>query len=178
MKNEPLIFAAAFDSLLRVWGEANRDAARATLLGVGVNIDKLDPAYPLPTWTAALEATARSAFPGVAHDEALYLTGRGVVERYAESLVGKALFGVLKVMGPARALHRLTRNLRSTNNFSEATVTERSPKDFEVVLNLVARPQFERGILTAGLELAGAHDVKVSIVRQDAGATYDVAWSS
>lgn len=177
MSGEPLVFAAAFESLLRVWGEQHRPAAREALKGAGVNVDRLDPAYPLRTWAAALEVTARGAFPDVPLDDALFRVGRGVVERYAESTVGGALFNVLRVMGPPRALQRLTRNLRTTNNFSDATVTMRGPTDFEVVLNLAAAPQFERGLLTAGLEKVGAREVKVTLVAQGEGATFDVSWS-
>jgi uncharacterized protein (TIGR02265 family) len=176
MLDPPLIFAPAFESLLRVWG-SRRAEARAAFEPLGVNIDKLDPAYPLAHWAAVLDVSARTLFPELDDDEALAKVGRGVVSSYAQTAIGGALFSVLKLMGPTRALYRLSRNLRSTNNFSEAAVIELAPKSYEVTLNLVALPHFERGVLEEGLELAGATGVEVSVLAEGVGATYDVRWT-
>ncbi len=177
MLDPPLIFAPAFESLLRVWGAARRDEARAAFAVLGVKVDKLDPAYPLAHWAAVLDISARALFPELGFDDALARVGRGVVARYAETVIGGALFTVLRLMGPRRALYRLSRNLRSTNNFSEAAVLQSGTNSYEVTLNLVALPHFERGVLEQGLELAGATGVEISVLAEGVGATYDVRWT-
>lgn len=51
---------------------------------------------------------------------------------------------LLRVIGPRRALERMTRNFRSANNFSDVCVVSTSPKSAMLKVNDIfsARPEY------------------------------------
>ena len=131
---------------------------------MGVNFERLEPAYPLELWVRSLHLTMDTLHPGKPRDVASYEVGRRMVEAMSETMLGTALFSLLKVLGPKRGLMRMARNLRSSNNYSEATVLEVSPGNYELTLNMVNYPQYYRGMLEAGMSLMGAREPRVSVL--------------
>jgi uncharacterized protein (TIGR02265 family) len=154
--NEPLVFAASYESLIRALGPALDARARARFREHGVDFDKpLAPAYPLTTWVKSLEVACELLAPGQPRDAQSHIVGRRIVLSFTETTVGKALFALLRIMGPHRGLERMRRSLRMSNNYSE-TPLEQGPEGYELWCNLVTFPHYYRGLFEAGLESVGA----------------------
>lgn len=173
---ERVVFLQAFESLARALGGALDSSLRARFKSeLGVDFGRLHPAYPIATWNRAVRIAMQQLFPGDPGAERL--VGARVVRSFAETTLGNALFVVLRLMGPRRALGRLTRNLRTSNNYSETAVKELTASSCEVWINQVDLPHFDAGVLEAGLVSAGAKQVTVEVLAADAkGTTYRVAW--
>lgn len=92
-------------------------------------------------------------------------------ESYGETLIGKALMMMLRVIGPRRGVLRMERNFRTMNNYSKTALREVAPKRFELDINMVRYPQYYRGVLVSGLRSAGAEWATVSVLKHDANQT-------
>lgn len=176
VSTERIIFANAFESLRKVLPGELPPQLNEQLIALGVNFARLAPAYPLPTWRQAIELFAQQGRTLPLEDAAYFEMGRALVTHYGDSLIGKALLSAMQVIGPTRALKRLARSFRTTNNFSEATIVDVAPTHYRVTLNEVAHPQFERGVLTEGMVRAGATDVRVSLTATAPMVEYEVRW--
>ncbi len=178
MADTEVVFSNSVESLVRALGPALDETTRQKFLALGIDLLKPNPAYPYELWVRALELAMDVLWPGVARDIATYRMGRAIFESYEQTMMGKALMALVKVLGPKRALERMSRNLRTTNNYSETRLTEVGPNRFEMWVNKVAFPHYFRGLLEAGLEFGGAKGVKVDIVRVSAseGAVFGLSW--
>ncbi len=147
---------------------------------LGVELDgRLYPAYPRATWNALLTAVRTCAFPELQEDEAYFQIGRSVVIGYSQTLVGRALVGVARLMGPRRMLARMTRNLRSASNYNETRYADLPDGSAEVWVNEAQlHPRYVAGLLYAAVEIAGGKQIDVSLASRDAqGCTYEVRWA-
>lgn len=171
--NEPLVFPDAILTLVDVWSD-DVSAGRA-FAELGVRIDKLEPAYPLAVFRTLVERTAKARFADLDFETALFNVGKASVEPYSKTALGRATAAILKLIGPARAVRRLARTLRSTNNYSNAVVNQLRSNEFEVSLELVVAPAYEQGIISGGLGLAGARDVSVQVTKREPGLMGDSA---
>ena len=178
LKEPPVVFSNSYESLFRVLGPQFDAAAHQAFLAQGVNPKALQAAYPYETWVASLRWAMKRLWPEATLDEATYRMGRAMFTSFAETTIGRALVPLLRVMGPRRGLERMARNLRASNNYSEVTVTPRGPNQYELWVNLVAFPQYFRGLIEAGLQSSGAKDVAIEIVTHDAveGARFWITW--
>lgn len=174
---EHLVFTNAFEALARVVRERQPGLAEA-LLAMGVDLDRLQPAYPRAVWRQATLHIGRSLFPELAPQIADYRLGRCFMEAYGQTVLGRALFSMLKVIGPARVFPRVAASFRTANNYTEAKVTQHAPNDFELWLNEIDAPYINQGIMQVALEVTGAKRCSVDVVRRDAeGTTYRCRWS-
>lgn len=174
---DKLIFSQTFEGVFRALGSRLDATVTSRLLDVGVDPARLRPAYPVATFLAMLRVIGEVHFPNLtpeARDEHL---GRDFMEGYSQTMVGKAMLAMMRVMGPRRTLERLSRQFRTGNNFSETTLTEVDTREFELWCNQVTAVGWYRGLIERGLELAGAVHPKVELIRRDeAGATFVVKW--
>ncbi len=178
MEHEPLVFSQSYESLRRLLGASLSEPLRERFKQHGVDFERLLPGYPLSTWLRSLELTLETLFPGVPENEATYQLGRRLFDSYSETLIGKALMAMLRVLGPRRGLLRIDRNLRTMNNYSATQLRELAPSHFELDVNLVRYPHYYRGVLESGLALAGAKQLTVCVLRHDQRATtFDLVWS-
>jgi uncharacterized protein (TIGR02265 family) len=96
---------------------------------------------------------------------------------YTRTLLGRALRPVMRTLGPRRVLERISRGFRDATNFTETRLVERGPGAYELWFNDVVRQGFYRGLLQAGMELAGAREPQVELVaRASPEATYAISW--
>jgi uncharacterized protein (TIGR02265 family) len=138
---------------------------------------KLNVAYPYRTWIESLKVAAELLAPGLPLDEASYVVGRRILESYAETMIGKASFGFLRVIGPRRGFDQIRRTLRTTNNYSQTRFTEVAPGVFHLWCSQVTFPHYYRGVLEAGMALTGQKNGSVRLLQHDeAGATFEVRW--
>lgn len=175
----PVVFGNSVEALVRVLGPALDGKVKAQFLALGVDLFNPNPAYPYELWLQALNLAMQVLWPALPRDEATFLMGRAIFESYGQTVMGKALLQLVKVLGPRRALERMSRNLRTTNNYSETRLTEQGPNHFHLWVNRVAFPHYFRGLLEAGLEFGGAKEVKVGIasVSQEQGVVFDLRWA-
>jgi uncharacterized protein (TIGR02265 family) len=155
-------------------------ALQAALKSDGLDLNqKLQPAYPVEVWTKCCLTAARHVFPSESMESGLCRLGESVVEGFASGFLGRALMGVVRVLGPYRAIARTRQNFRSGNNYAEATVTKVSETEAEVWMNERGATRYVcQGIILAGLRAAGAKDAKVEVVRFDEEAVWMRAtWS-
>lgn len=175
---EMVVFASAYESLKRALGDALDPAARERFRAHGVDLSgRLQVAYPYQTWLESLKVAAELLAPGAPIDEATYVVGRRILESYAETMIGKATFGVLRVIGTRRGFNQIRRSLRTTNNYSQTTFTEVAPGVFHLWCSHVSFPHYYRGIFEAGMALTGEKDGTARLLSHDeAGATFEIRW--
>lgn len=175
--SENLIFAQTIEGFLRALAPLN-EQDRLALKGLGLDVDKrLLPAYPLEQFIAFLDYAGERLAPGATQLEQAATVGRRFMDGYQQTMVGRAMVGALRVIGPWRTLERLSNKFRTGNNFSQTTLTRLGPTEAEFWVNLTARPGWYVGLVGRGLELAGAREVEVSVISSDeSGGRYHVRW--
>lgn len=134
----------------------------------------------LEPWVAMLRATARRLLPGAAEVAALEEVGREMLRGYAEGLVGRALFMVLRLSGPRRALLRIGENFRTADSITEVKAVERGPTAIDLEFNDVVGgvPDYVRGVLLESLVLLKVKTGTVtSQSRPGGGVLFEVRWS-
>ncbi|MEW5740285.1 MAG: DUF2378 family protein [Myxococcota bacterium] len=173
-----LIFSQTFEGLFRAAAESLDEPTIAALKAAGIDPqEELKPAYPLAVFHAVARLLAERLFPGLESEEQLRRLGRRFMDGYAQTMVGRAMVGVMRVIGPRRTLERLSRQFRTGNNFSETRVEELGPGHSQLWCNQASFPAWYEGIVARGLEFTGARDVQVALIRRDeAGATFRITW--
>jgi uncharacterized protein (TIGR02265 family) len=176
VSDAPVVFAASYESLIRLLGPKLDARAHERFRAHGVDLEKpLQPAYPYAAWIESLKVTFDLVAPGAPVEVASHRVGRLLVTSLEKTTVGKALFALLRVIGIRRGLDRITRTIRMTNNYSQTKLTEQADGSFEIWCSQVTYPHYYRGVFEAGLESLGAKDVKVEVLSHDpAGATFSL----
>ncbi len=177
---EKLIFSQTFEGLLRSLSGGKLTPSLTTgLKAAGFDPGvKLLPAYPREVFTAVVTCIARELHPGLPVDAAITQVGRGFMNGYGETMVGRAMLAMIRLIGPRRTLERVTRQFRTGNNYSDTRLTARGATEYDLWVNDVTMPGWYVGILGRGVELSGAKDVHVELVERDAlGGTFRIRWS-
>ncbi len=181
MADELLVFEQTLEALfLRALNGRLTPECKARLRQAGLDVDrKLQPAYSFEAWMEFVRITAEELFPGEPLEQGIWKLGDAYVEGFRETMLGRAVLSLLRVLGPRRTLARATQNFRAGNNFTETRLTERGPRHFELWMNNVGRyPAFTAGIIHGGLKVAGAKDIQVTVDAYDGRAcTYGIRWS-
>ena len=174
-----LIFGHALEGLLRTLGPERSAQDAQVLRQLGLDPEALEVTYPLETQVALVDYLAQSRWGHLPREEAYAAVGRAAVLAYESTLLGRVLLQMLRVLGPERMLYRLTKTLRSINNYTETQVRELGPGHFEVWLNVSPRPHFTRGMLEQGLIGAGARNVRGGLMAgSDGGAVFYLRWDA
>ena len=141
-------------------------AFRAELKALGI-----DPQRPhdisSSTWWKLLQRAGARLSPAAPPDVAMEALGRAMVLGYGQTFLGKSTFVVLRLLGPRRALARLTDQFRATNTSLEVKSRELAPTDFEVSIHTQGggpAPGYAAGILVEGLRQVGAPNPRVELV--------------
>lgn len=144
----------------------------------GIDGKKFQAAYPLIQYTDLVDACGASRFGHLEPLQRFTEVGRLFMLGYEKTLVGQALIAVLRLLGPARVLQRMTRNFRTANNYTEVTLELVAPTQHVVRITHVTRPGLFIGLLEKGLTYAGAKELSVTLLEHhDKVARYDVRWS-
>lgn len=177
---DKLVFEQTIDGLYaRGLGRRVTPELKARLRALGMDLDgKLLPAYPFETWMKALEATAELLYPELPTDQAMFHVGESFIEGYRDTLLGRAVLGTVRVLGPHRALARARQSFRSGNNYTEATLTPLGAEATELWMNEVGPwPGFTAGIIHAALTAAGVVPVVVPTQHDGHACTYRITWT-
>jgi uncharacterized protein (TIGR02265 family) len=176
---EKLVFESTMDSLVRQLGKPLSPAHVLALAGMGVETSrKLEPAYPVETYTAVLDYVASQRWPELPPEEAHFELGKAFLDGFMEdTLAGRALRVVAKTFGPHRVLERMARNFHGANNYTRTRLQRLGPSSYELWFNYAVRTDYFRGLLTEALELAGARQLEVRLVgTQGEEATFHIQW--
>lgn len=172
-----VVFGTCWDALGEALGPSLDEPFRQELRSLGVDLSRLNAAYPYELWLRSIELAMERLWPGVDRDEATYRMGRAMYERFGQTIVGRALMQVLAVLGPRRSLERMERNFRTANNYSHTRLIQLESNHYELSVSDVHFPHYYRGILTAGLERSTrSASVKVIAHQPDGDATFDIRW--
>lgn len=177
-----VVFASGFDGLFsKEFRKRVTPALVSELKSLGVNIEKpFNPAYTVETWAAVINACSRHLYPELSLPDASWQLGRDTVDGFAHTLIGKAIFGMMKIIGPARSLERSMRSYASTNNYTKVELNRTGPTSYDFTLNEKhTLPQYDMGALEWMLQMCGAKNVTVTLVKQDPeGFIFHLAWEN
>jgi uncharacterized protein (TIGR02265 family) len=177
---EHVVFGHTVEALLKVL-RARQDEGplRQRLKAVGVDLDlPLEPAYPYAQWQQLLRLASEELFPGLPAAEAHWRLGERFIQSYFETNMGRALQGVLKLLGPARTLERTTRNMASGNNYLQFNVERLSPTDYRLRVNQGGlHPEFIGALCHFGTLTTGVKNLSTVMEgRAGSAATYRMRW--
>ncbi|MCP3138864.1 DUF2378 family protein [Pyxidicoccus xibeiensis] len=180
MADELLIFEQTIEALfLRALAGRLTPECKARLRQAGLDVDqKLRPAYPFQSWMTFLRITSEELFPQEPLEQGTWKLGEAYIEGFRETMLGRAVLSLLRVLGPRRALMRATQSFRAGNNYTESKLKELGPTQFELWMNEVgAYPAFTAGIIHAGLRVSGAQGIVIENSGYDGHAcTYRISW--
>lgn len=180
MADELLVFEQTIEALfVRALGGRLTPECRARLRQAGLDVNqKIKPAYPFESWMMFIRIAAEELFPGEPLPLATFKLGEAYVEGFRQTMLGRAVMSLLRVLGPRRTIARATQNFRAGNNYTETRITELGPCQFDVWMNEVGDfPEFTSGIMQAGLRMAGAKELRVEALDYDGHAcTYRLTW--
>jgi uncharacterized protein (TIGR02265 family) len=138
---------------------------QTALLGIGVNLDQLEPRYPSPVWLASIDLARGYLYAGrLSVEDADRELGRKFLSGFLRSGSGRLLGAVLPFMTIERVLERLPQYVRLGRDDLEVEVTFIEPTLAKVAVTqpTEARPFFSAGLLEAGLDrLSRPHTITV-----------------
>ncbi len=154
-------------------------ALKEELKALGLDLDAKVTDVEQERWAKLLAVTVRHLYPGQSVDDGYYRLGETIVQGYESTVMGKALFAMMRVLGPHRVLKRATASLQSGNTYSEAIVKQLEDNRYEVWTNECnGNANYLRAVLFGALHRAGAKDLQVKVLSFDGhAATFDVRWS-
>lgn len=151
-------FPDAVESLwVKGLGERLTPALRAELKALGLDLGPpLLPGYPAEVIGAATRHAAGKLYPELSLDEAIYRMGEIAVDQFAYSLLGRALFPMLRVFGAKRTMQRMQSNIRTSNNFATIEVAEVAPERFRLTFRETdGMPTFWKALADRGSHHSG-----------------------
>jgi uncharacterized protein (TIGR02265 family) len=176
-----VVFAPVVEGLIRHGFQGNvSPRLRERLRMAGLDLDRpLLPAYSVPLWMNCLRIIVEEAYPGVAPEEGFRRLASRHVEGYGHTLFGRAVYRVMRLLGPRRMVQRLPQTLRGTDNYTEADVVELGPREFEMRMNSVFdSPGYVESLFESLLRVTGAESPHVEKTRVEAEhTTYRLTWA-
>ncbi len=174
------VFEHTVEGLFRMaLGTRLSAAAQQALREAGLDLSRrLLPAYSQDTWKRCLAIAAKDLYPHLSPAEAWRRLGTELMGGLAQTVMGRPMSSVARMLGPLRWLRRLQHTLRGLDNVVEVRLTELSPTACELHFNeVMEQPGFYQGVLEACLAQAGARQVRARVIRREgAGATLHVEW--
>lgn len=146
---------------------------------VGVDLDRrLLPAYPFETWCSCVRVAARELYADLPEEQAYHALGERMVDGYRSTMMGRALFSVLQLLGPRRVLARVQQSFRSGNNYTQVRIRDLAPTHLELWMNEAGPTRYlVQGALLAGMRGCGVQEPLVEVRGfDDEGVTFGVSW--
>jgi uncharacterized protein (TIGR02265 family) len=176
-----MVFSTAVEGLLRhaLRGQVS-PKLRERLYLLGLDIDRpLLPAYPVAVWEKCLRVIVEETYPGVPPEDAFRQLAERHVDGYGQTLVGRAVFRVMRLLGPRRFMQRMPQMLRSSDNYTEAELEEQGPTTYEMRMNSVLDlPGYSEALFESLLRVSGAESVRAVLTEvEDGSSTYLIRWT-
>lgn len=134
--------------------------------------------YPQAAFDSVVKILAEELY-GPTPDEATFELGQQVMLRYRDSVVGKALFPLIRFLGPMRFLKRMPSFFRQVNNYADVKVTVEGPSTFVMDHNEVGTvPHYFRGIMQGSAAVLGLGSPRCELLSYDGHrGVYRVSWA-
>jgi uncharacterized protein (TIGR02265 family) len=180
---EQLIFGSSMEGLLDgVRNQLTPKCRERILKECGVDVDaKTQPGCSAKVWARCIQILGEELFPALEPTMAHRELGVRTIEAFVDGhALGRAIFGVLRLLGPDRTVGRMTKNLRTGSSFVETRFLQLAPQNYEILINDVSGvPGFYQGMLERGLYHVGAKTTVAAIDKYDGCAcTFLVRWTS
>ncbi|WP_244226946.1 DUF2378 family protein [Corallococcus aberystwythensis] len=176
---DEVVFGHTVEGLLVALEGHLEGPLRTKLKAAGLDLDrKLAPAYPKAQWYQMLALGSETLFPELPAPQAHWHLGERFISAYFSTNMGRALQGVLKLVGPSRTLERTTRNMASGSNYVQVDVERLSPTDYRLKVNDAGiHPEFLGALCHFGTMTTGVKGL-TTVVESHASpaATYRMRW--
>ena len=174
---QAVVYTQTVEGLIRALGTKLDARVSQKFADLGLTLTgKLQAAYPRKVWIPACIYAGEVLFPGVAPEVQRRQLGHRFIDGYNETMSGKALLTILRVLGPRRALTRIEQNLRTGNNYAVAKLVDTNDGP-ELHMTDVPYPEWYLGMIEKALQMTGAKDVAVSMkVGGDNTAVYRIGY--
>jgi uncharacterized protein (TIGR02265 family) len=153
---------------------------RERLRQAGLDVDRpLLPVYPATLWMRCLALIVEETYPGLPPEQGFRRLAEAHVEGYGRTLIGRAVYRIMKLLGPRRMVQRLPQTLADTDNYTEATLEAQGPTAYVLRMNSVMEwPGYAEALLESLLRVAGAESPRVVKTRVEAeSTTYLLTWA-
>jgi uncharacterized protein (TIGR02265 family) len=179
VSDDRVIFGSAAEGLIRAMGNKLDERAHHKFAQLGVPLrPRVLPVYPRKAWIDACVYAGELLFPINKPEEQRLMLGHRFISSYSETIVGKALITMLRLLGPRRSLARIERSFRTGMSHADIGLKELEPGHFEVAVANVSYSEWYQGMIEKGLELSGAKELKVTVSsREGDTVTYEVRWA-
>ena len=177
---EPLVWGHTVEGLVRCAKPRATPRWIEKMRAHGLDVDKpLATAYTREQWRRFIFTSAEELFEGPVESR-LEQLGRDLINAYAQTFLGRAVAAVLRIIGPKRALERMTKSLRSGNNYSDTRATFTGPRRAEFWINeTLGAPSYICGAIAAVMTIAGTPSVRVRTLSTDGhAATFEIEWDA
>ncbi|MFN7134222.1 MAG: DUF2378 family protein [Myxococcales bacterium] len=190
---QAVVFEGVMEGIHRSFGPRLTPALREELRRLGVDFHALLPAYPLELWEDVVRRIARALYPELPEHAQWERMGFEWMEGYVQTVLGRAVLAMGRVIGPRRALERMGRNFRTAGNYLHAEAVVHGPTDVEVRTHLVepfasqwrnrpsVMPWYRVGVLRGSLHALGVTGARVEVVQWDHArhqGSYRLTWGA
>jgi uncharacterized protein (TIGR02265 family) len=179
MPDDKVVYKEAITNLLEAnrarLGPKIRERLRAE---AGVDEAALKPSYPIPTHDKVVKILGEELHPGRPQDEQDYEIGRSMMNNYGRGVLGRALFSVIRLVGPMRMMKRVPEYYRMTNNYADVKIDIQTPTMYVLDHNEVGTvPHYWRGTMQGSGEVIGLAGHAVDLLEYDGHrAKFRVSW--
>lgn len=137
----------------------------------------LEPTYSISALDSVVKILAQEFFTGTPEQQQFDL-GVVAMKRYGESALGKALFPLIRLLGPMKFLKRTAALFRQTNNYADVKVEVTGPTSYVLDHNEVGSiPEYFRGVLEASGTMIGLKNYRCALLEYDGHrARYRISW--
>ena len=143
----------------------------------------VDPTRPrdvdMATWVGILELTAKTLAGDLPRDQALFQVGQEFIRGFESSVVGKALFLTLRMLGPRRFVLQVAEGFRTADSIMKPKTRELDAHQIEIEFHTAGGvPTYIQGVLTEAARLVGIAGMAVAFREEpDGRAIYLVSWT-
>jgi uncharacterized protein (TIGR02265 family) len=136
------------------------------------------PTYAIATLDGVVRVLSEELFKGRAPDDAMFTLGVTAMKKYEGSTLGKALFPLVRLLGPMKFMKRMPALFRQTNNYAEVRVDVTGPSSYIMDHNEVGTiPHYFRGVMQAAGEILKLAGHTCELVEYDGHrAKYKLSW--
>ena len=179
---EKLVYENAVEGLfIKGFGKQLSPTLKAAMKEVGIDVDApLKTSYPGDIVNRCTQLLREHVFRHESDDAKAYAAlGSKTLDGYFDTLLGRAMVGVLRVVGYERIIDRLPRQMASGSNYQFVEVKRVKPGEAEVSCSdYQPHPAINLGVLTrAFTHYFPAPDFKMEILRvEPARCLYRMTW--
>jgi uncharacterized protein (TIGR02265 family) len=174
---ERVIYQNTVVDMLRMLGSPVSPAHLKRLQAIGIDPANVKSAFNHAQYLQLLDLLGELKFPLESPEQRDFEVGKAFVEGAWQTVFGKAILSVMRMLGPLRSARRMTQTLRSVNSFTTAEHTEISDHEVELWVSPVQRPHYYFGVFVeSGRRMHGENYVVKFVSCENETAIYRMTW--